>query len=179
MVEHGVDVGRENGAVMLVDMYGGIGPPEECLGHVGAVVEHSLYLQIRTAGAEGEACRSALMKHPLHFVDPYGHGAVGVFLYSGINLHICGRAMVLGPVELDTARNPRAGEAHERGLYDMVVVNEVALTDFVVGHLHAASQFGKNHHFDILVFQEHGMPLMVGLFVGHRLYHGIGIDYTA
>ena len=38
MVEHGVDVGREHALVLIVHLHGGVGPPEEGLRHVGAVV---------------------------------------------------------------------------------------------------------------------------------------------
>ena len=61
----------------------------------------------------------------------------------------------------------------------MVVVYEMALLDFVVGHLYAASQFGENHHFDIFIFKKNGVVGMVGLLVGDFLDYRIGVYHTA
>ena len=87
--------------------------------------------------------------------------------------------MVLGPVEFDTAGNPGTGKSYKRRLDDMIVIYEMALADFVVCHLYAASQFGKNHHLDVFVLDEDGVPFVVSLLIGDRLDDRIGIDDSA
>ncbi len=84
-----------------------------------------------------------------------------MFLYVTVYGHVGGWTVVLRPVELYASRDPRAGETYERGFDDMVVVYEVAFLDFVISHLYTSSQFGKNHHLYIFVFDEHGVPFLV------------------
>ena len=47
--------------------------------------------------------------------------------------------MVLRPVELDTATNPRSCQSHESRFDDVVVIHEVALLDLVIRHLDASA----------------------------------------
>lgn len=61
----------------------------------------------------------------------------------------------------------------------MVVVDEMALFDFIVGHLDASTQFRKHHDLYVFVLDEDGVPFVVGLLVGDGLYHGVGVDYAA
>ena len=87
--------------------------------------------------------------------------------------------MVLRPVELDAATDPGPCQSHEGGLDDVVIVHEVALPHLVVGHLHAASQFGQNHHLQVLVLQIHSLVGLIHFLVGHTLDDGVGIDHAA
>lgn len=61
---------------------------------------------------------------------------------------------MLGPVEFYAARDPWTGKPDECRLDDMVVVDEMTLLDFIVGHLYPAAKFGEHHHFDVFVFDE-------------------------
>ena len=179
MVEDSVDVGGEYALIGIVDGHGRIGPPQKGLRHVGAVVEHTVNLEIGTAGTEGEAGHALLMRHPLHLAHPYGHTAVGMLPDGGVDGQVGRRAVMLRPVELYSPRNPRAGKPHECRLDDMVVVDKMALPDLVVGHLYAPSQLRENHHLDVFVFQIDRMPRLVCLLVADRLYYGVRIDRTA
>ena len=51
VVEDGIDVRREHTLVGIVHLDGRIGPPEEGLRHISAIIEHALDLQIGTTGA--------------------------------------------------------------------------------------------------------------------------------
>ena len=179
VVEDGVHVGREDALVLVVHLHGGIGPPEERLGQRGAVAEASLYLQIGTTGAQREAHEALLVEHALHLVAPHGDRAVLALLDGAVHGQVGGRAVVLRPVELDAAANPRTRQTDECGLDDVVVVDEVALADLVVGHLYAAAQFGHHHHFDVLILQVDDVPVVGRRFVGYRLDDGIGIHHAA
>ena len=87
--------------------------------------------------------------------------------------------MVLRPVELDAATDPRPAEAHQRRLDDVVVVDEVTLLDLVICHLDAATQLRHHHHLDVIVLEEHHVPLVRRRFVGYRLDDGVRIHYAA
>ena len=179
MVEHRVDVGWKYALVVVVHVYGWICPPQEGLRQFGAVVELHVDFQIGTTWAQCETCHSFLMEHTLHFVHPYRHTAIFLLFDGAIHLHESARTMVLRPVEFDTSRNPRTRQSNECRFDDMVIINEMALFDFVVCHLHTSTQFGQNHHFDIFVFQPHSMVGVVGFFVCNRLNHRVWIHHTA
>ena len=86
--------------------------------------------------------------------------------------------MVLRPVELDATTDPRTCQSDEGWFDDVVIVDEVALFDLVVCHLHATAQFGQNHHLDILVFQPYGLIVLIDFLVGYRLDDRVGIDHS-
>ena len=87
--------------------------------------------------------------------------------------------MVLGPVELDAAANPRPCQADERRLDYLVIVNEMPIGNFVKGHLYPSAQFGENHDLDILVLQKDSVVFLVHLLVRDGLDDGIGINDAA
>jgi len=179
MVEHGVHVGREHRVVVVVDHHGRVGPPQERLRERRTVVNLHVDFDVRLARIERKALHPFGAEHAFHFVAPYRLAAVGMLLDGEVCGQESGRAVVLRPVELDTARNPRAGQPDERGLHHLVVVHEVALLHLVVGHVDASAQFREYHHLDIFVLDEERMVKLVFLLVGDFLYHGIRIDRAA
>jgi hypothetical protein len=66
------------------------------------------------------------MKHALNFVHPHRLAAVGVLFEPVVDGRKRAGPVVLGPVELDAARNPRPREAYQRGLNHLVVVHKMA-----------------------------------------------------
>ena len=118
------------------------------------------------------------MEHALTLVDPYGHASVSQLLDGAVDGHEGGGTVVLGPVELDAARNPGACKSDKRGLDYMVVVYEVAVAYLVVGHLHASSELREYHHLDVFVLNPYGVILYVGFRIGNRFDDGIGVDYA-
>ncbi|VTM89225.1 Uncharacterised protein [Raoultella ornithinolytica] len=66
--------------------------------------------------------------------------------------------MVLRPVKLNSSGNPRAKQANQRGLDDIIVINEITLSDLIPRTMHAASQLGQDHNFDVIIFQPHRLP---------------------
>ena len=87
--------------------------------------------------------------------------------------------MVLGPVELNTTRDPRTSQTDEGGLDDVVVVYEMALLDLVIGHLHTTAQLGQNHHLEVLVLNIDGVVLLVDTLIADALDDGIRVYHTA
>ena len=178
MVENGIHVGREHRLVFVVHLNGRIGPPQEGLRQRRAVAYASLNLKIGAARPQCEARHAFLVEHSLHLVYPYGHRAVLVFHNVAVGGQVCRRTVVLRPVKLYAARNPRSRQSHQRRLDDMVVIHEVAPPYFVVGHLYSSAELRQHHHLYIFVLQEHGHPFLVRLLVAYRLYHRIGIYHA-
>ena len=179
MIEHGIHVGWEHALVGIVHLYRRIRPPQEGLRQVRAVRHPTLNLQIGTSGAQRKARHSLLMEHPLHLVDPYCHGAILILHDGGVHRQISAGAVVLGPVELNAARNPGSGKTDQGRLDDVVVIHEVTLLDFVIRHLDTAAQLRQYHHLDILILEIDGLPLLVGLLVADGLDDGVGVDHSA
>ena len=178
MVEHGIHIGWEDTLIGIVHLDGWVGPPEEGLGHIRAVIEHSLYFKIGTSGTQGESRHSLLMEHLLHLAHPYGHRPVTALLDGTVGRHKGGGTVVLGPVELDATRDPGTHEPHEGRLHHMVVIHKVALLDLVISHLHPSAQFGQNHDLDIVVLQPYCLIDLVHLLVADGLNDGIGINHS-
>jgi hypothetical protein len=80
-----------------------------------------------------------------------------------LDLDVCGqerpRAVVLRPVELDAAGDPRARESDERRLDHGVAVEEVVTGAAVVPHVDPAAQLGQHQHPQPPVLQVHRRPL--------------------
>ena len=107
------------------------------------------------------------MEHPLHLAHPYGNASVSILLNVGVHGHKRAGSVVLWPVELYSARYPRSCQSHECWLYDMVVVDEVPLANFVVCHLYASAEFRQHHYLYVFILKEYGVILLVGLLVGY------------
>src|ERR1039457_6091440 len=65
-----------------------------------------------------------------------------------------GRAMVLGPVELDAARDPRTQQAHQRGLDHVLAVEEIVVVGLVLADVNATADFRQYHQANVLILDE-------------------------
>ena len=178
MIEHGIDIRWKYTLIGIVHLNSRIGPPQESLWQIGTIAHPTLYFKIGTTWAQGKASHAFLVEHTLHLVHPYGDRAILVLNDSAINRHIGGWTMVLRPVKLYTTANPRTCQAYQCGLDNVVVIYKVALLNLIVSHLHTATQFGQNHHFDIFVLDINSFVLFIYFFVAHRLNDGVGIHYA-
>ena len=174
-----MDVRREYALVGFVDVDCGIGPPKKGLGDFRPVKHHSLDFEVSAARPQRETGHTFLMEHPLHLVGPDGHASVRILLDFEIDRKEGARTVMLGPVELDSTGNPGSGKAYERRLDDPVVIDEMALLDFVVSHLDPSPELGEDHHLDVFILQEDCKIFLVHLLPGDALDHGIGIDDSA
>ena len=179
MVKDSIDVGREHTLVSIVDRHSRVGPPQEGLGQLRAIEQPHIDFQIGAARTQPETHVALLVKHPLHFITPHRDRPVRVLLDVAIHRQISARTVVLRPVELYAAADPRPCQSHQRGLDHVVVIDEMALFQLIVGHLNTSAQFRHHHHLQVLVFQEHHVPLLRCRFVGYRLNDGVRIDHTA
>ena len=111
VVRHHRYVGGEERLVILVRPGGHVGPPQERLRLVGSVVESDLELDQRRIRAQADTV------HPLHPGErvvvgtPDRHRPVGVVLDQGVGGQVGRRTVVLRPVELHAAGDPRPGES--------------------------------------------------------------------
>ena len=155
VVEHGVHVGREHALVVVVGVHRRVGPPEEGLGVGQAVLHPHPHFQHGLVRAQGEAGGALHARDALDLAAPQGHGAVRVGLDGPLHRSVGAGPVVLGPVELDPAADPGAGQAHQGGLDHVVVVDEGIAVGLVQGHVDPAAQPGQHHHLQVAVLQEH------------------------
>ena len=133
VVHDGVDVRREHGLGALVDGHRRIRPPEEGLGHWRPVVEPRVDADVGLVRVKREAGHALGAEHVLDLADHNGAASVLVFADGPVHGVEGAGPVMLGPVELDAAADPRADQAHQRRLDDVVAVNEIAAVCLVIG----------------------------------------------
>src|SRR5260221_5329361 len=75
----------------------------------------------------------------------------------------CG-SMVLGPIELDAAANPGAGEANQCRFDDRLAIKQVITVGLVLQHVNAATNFRQDHGANKFVLDPNGFPFSVNRF---------------
>ena len=154
-----------------MDTHRGVLPPEEGMRKRRPVGYAHSRLEIGrvrgkhdTDGAARPVCRVA-------FGQPADRRTVRAPLDLVVNGHICGRTVVERPVELHTAGNPRAERADERGLDDVLPVEEVVVVDLVVGFKDPSAQLRQDADADVVVFEPDDGVVPVGAVRTVHLLH--------
>ena len=75
------------------------------------------------------------------FVEPDRAPPVFVLFDLVIDRHECGRSVVLRPVELHAAGNPRPEEPHQSGFDDSLSVKEVVVIGLVLADVNPSAYF--------------------------------------
>ena len=176
MIHHRMHIGREDRLVFVIDMHRRIGPPQKRLGLAGTIAQLHINLEHRFVGVQCKAMHPLGKKHLLDFATPQGHTAVIVADDAPIDGQKSAGAVVLRPVELDPPRNPRPRQPHQGWFDDLVVIDEVVVVGFVERHLHASTQLGQDHNFEVLIFEKNSGVVLVSFFVKDTIYHGVGIN---
>ena len=179
VVEHRVDIRREDGLGVVVDRHSRVCPPEEGLGQVGAVVQLAFDFNVRLVGVDREADFALGAVHLVNLAALHRLAAVGVLLDLVVGGSKGSGAVVLRPVELDAAGDPRSEQTNQRGLDDLVVIDEIIAVRLIIGALDAASQLRQNHHLDIVVFQPEGGVGHILLLVEDLVHNGVRIHAAA
>ena len=149
------DVLGEEDLIVLVHGNGGILPPEEASGDGRPVAQTHARFQIRNAGAQDHTDGA------LHAVDwvvlgqPADHAAVGAFLRFKIAGQKAGRPVVIRPVELHAAGDPRAERADQAGLDDVLAVEKVIVGGLVPRGEDPSPDLWEHQNVQIFVFQMH------------------------
>ena len=179
VVHHGVHVRREHRLVIVVGVHGRVGPPQERLGNGGPVVEADVDFQIGPIRIEGKAGSPGRAEHLLDFAHPHRLAAVLLLPERVADRLERAGPVVLGPVELDAARNPGAGKPDQGRFNHPVVVDEMVVVRLIQRHLHPAAQLGQQHNFQITVFQENRPILLIHARVGDALDNRMRINHPA
>ncbi len=179
MIHDGKDIGRKDRLVVVVDVDGRVRPPQKGLREGRRVIDLDGDLQVGAVRIEAETGHALRAEHALDLAHPHGFAAVGGFLDAIIDGCEGGGAVVLRPVELDAARNPRPGQPDQRRLDDAVVVDEVIVVGLVERHLHAPAKLGQQHDQQVAVLQKDRRVLAVGFDGVDAFDHGVGIDGAA
>jgi hypothetical protein len=150
-----LDIGRKNELVVLVDVYGGIDPPQEKLGQRGAIEQLHLQFEISLARMHAHAQHAFHAIHRFVLAHPERDRAI-VF-----DRHKRGRAMMHGPVELHAAGKPRAKQSNQRGLDDVLAIDEIVAVGFIQHGMDASAEARQDAQLDILVFQKHRLIFFI------------------
>ena len=178
VVHNSVDVRREDGVGVIVDGNRRVCPPEEGLRCGSPVIELTFDLDIGFAGIESDGGHTFGAVHFVDLAQMNGAGAVGILFQEIIHRRVGGGTMVLGPVKFDAAGDPGTCKTHEGRFDYMVVIDKIVVVRFVQGPLDAAAQFGKDHEFQVFVFQVDGVVGDVFFRVGNFFGYGQGIDFS-
>src|SRR5690348_3430568 len=106
-----IDIRWKEALIRLMNARGDIRPPEEGLHKRRAIVRAHLQFQISAPRMQTDAVHSF---HPAHWIviaAPNRLRTVFVLLNFKIHWQERGRPMMLRPIELDAARDPRSGES--------------------------------------------------------------------
>ena len=158
---------------------GHVGPPEKRLRERRAVVGADFQFQNGFARMQADAVHALHAAHRVVIAAPDGFRAVGVRFNFDIHRQKCGGAMMLRPVELDAAGNPRPGQADQRRLDDGLVINQIVAVGLVQDGVNAPADFRQDHHADEFVFDPDGLPFALDRFFGNAVGEGQRINRAA
>ena len=159
---------------------GDVGPPEKCLHERRAVVgAHLQFDDTPLPGCRQTPCMPFMRRHRVVVAAPDGLRAVGVFLDFKIHRQKRRGAMMLRPVELDAAGNPRPGQPDQRGLDDALVVNQIVAVGLVLNRVDAPADFRQHHHAEKFIFDPDRLPFAVHRLFRDAVGEGQGINLAA
>ena len=120
--------------------------------------------------------------HPVHrfvLAQPDGAAAVGVLFDRVLDRHEGGGTVVLRPVELHAAGDPRAQQTDQRRLDDVLAVEEVVAVRLVQADVDAAADLRQDHQPDVFVLEVDCLVWLVELLVANPVGEGIRIHLAA
>ena len=141
VIEHGGDVGRENALVSIAAFYRRVGPPQEMTRRGVTIKDLTGNFNQRAVRIKRKPGHDLQTAHGLRFPHPYGLHAVFPALDRKVDRHKGRRAMMLRPVELDTAGDPGPQQPHQGGLHNFIVIHEIALFNLVIRPMYTAAEF--------------------------------------
>ncbi len=179
VVGHVGHVVREERLVVVVHLRGHVGPPEERLRQLAAVVQPHGQLQHGAVGAQAHAVHALHPRERVVVGAPDDDGAVGLLLDLDVHREVGRGAVVLRPVELHAPGHPRPGQPHEGGLDHRVGPEQVAAAAALPGHVDAPAELRQHDHAQPLVLQVHRAPgplvrLVGDLVVERQRVHAAG-----
>ncbi len=171
MIHHRVYVRRKNRVSVIVHRHRRIRPPEEGLGQIGVIIKLPFDFYVRFSRIQRNRRHSLCPVHLIRLAHINRTGTVGIFRQRIVNRGIGGGPVVLRPVKLNTPGNPRPGKPYKSRFNHMIVIDKIIPVGFVISPLDSSSQLGKNHHFQIFVFQIYRLVGHVLFFIGYLFRH--------
>ena len=178
MIEHGIYIGREHRLIGIIYGHSRIRPPKESLRYRCRVIQFSLNLQDSPSRTEGKTGHPFLMEHTFTLAHPNDGTAIGTTFDRIIDRQECARTMMLRPVELDSTGNPRTGQTDQSRFNHMVIIDEMAVFDFIVCHLYTSAQLREDHNFDIFVFKINSMITLFFAGIFNLFHYRIRIHHS-
>src|SRR6266436_4484497 len=145
------DIGREKSLIFLMHLDGDISPPQKCLDEWSAVIELSFGFYDAFPRMHRNTDHTF---HPVHwfvFAEPDRAAPVFVLFNLVIHRHKCGRSVVLRPIELHPAGNPRSQQADERWLDNVLPVKEIVVIGLVLPDVNPSTDLRQDHDADELI----------------------------
>ena len=169
VVMHPGNVGWEHEPVSLVNGYCRVLPPKKIVLYGRAVGDRHSRLKIRAIGAQHYSHHTLGSVGGRMLREPYYNASVRVGLYIVIHGHYRRGSVVEGPVELYTARDPRAVGAYERRLDNVLTVEKIVARDLIVSLEHSAAEVGDDSKAYIFIFKPDDSPLLVKAMLAVRI----------
>src|ERR1035437_4026840 len=176
MVINRLHVGRKNRLIMIVYVNGGIGPEMEALRERRGIEEADIDFEQSLVREERQAERAFEVPHRFDFAEPKGAAAVRIFGDRVIGRAVGAGPMVLRPIELDAAGQPRSRQTDQGRFDDVVVVDERVTVGLVVCVLNPPAKTGHAHQLEILILQEPNPMLFLDFLVTDSVDDGVRID---
>ena len=179
MIGDVVDIRRELELVVFVCGNSQVRPPVERLHGVRGVVKTRAHGHIGFVRPDGDAHHALHTEQRFIFAHPGRFGAVLPLFDPAVHRHVRCGAVMLRPVELDTAGYPGAGQADERRLDHLVFVDEMVVRLLVVALVDAAAELRQDDDADVIILEPDGIIFPVALFAAEHVAHGDGIHIAA
>ena len=179
VIGHVKNILREKRLVMLIHARRHIRPPEKRLHKLRAVVSPDFKFDVCFTRMQTNAMHSLHAGHRIVIAAPDGLAAVSVLFDLHIHRHKRRRAVVLRPVELHAARNPRPRQPNQRRFDHVLPVEKVVSVRLVLADMNAPSDLREDHYLKKFVLQMHGIPEAFRFCFRDPIVKGKRIDASA
>ena len=176
VVKHRRNVRREDALMIVPTLHRRVGPPQEVARRGVAVEDFAGDFNQRPVRVERKAGHYLQAAHRLGLAQPDGLRPALLGLNVDVDRHKGGRAMVLRPVKFNSAGDPRPQQAHQRRFHHFVVVDKIALLDFVIRAMNTSPQLRQQHNADEVVFHPHRLVIAHFAAPGQGIGHAVGIN---
>ena len=175
VVEPEVAARREEDLVVVAAVHRDVRPVDHRLDPGLAVHEDVLGLQHGAVGEQGEADRPLQAAAQLRLADPERLGAVLVRNELPVDRHRGGRAVVVREIPLHAAGDPRAEHADERGLHDVLAVEDLEAGLLVREVEEVPAVLREEAHLEPLVLEHEVLVVLVDLLVVQHVLHRVRV----
>ena len=170
---------RKYGLGIIVYQNRRVRPPKKSLRQGRPVIELPRDLNICLARVQGYPGDTFCPVHLIHIMTQHGSAAVPGVLNFKIHRQKSGGSVMLWPVKLNAAGNPRSCKPHQRRFDHLIIIHKVVSVCLIVSPLNSSSQFRQNHNLQIFVLQIHRRIFPVRFSVADLLHRWIRIDLAA